>query len=170
MQKSYVGPDGTEMRCLRCGQVEWESASRVAESTIAAPDHFEIAGPWELETTEDGTLTITTPTHVIVVRDVERLEVEPPVTKRVELRPDHEGVLDDVVVNGVKMFRLERMSKNHWWGCCYLPGYGLDRVNFEFHASRKDGLTVSCTEVPRDAGDFTSGEHGFVDRGVPDEV
>lgn len=75
MQKSYVGPDGTEMRCLRCGQVEWESASRDS-APPAALEHFEIAGPWELETTEDGTLTITTPTHVIVVRDVESLEVE----------------------------------------------------------------------------------------------
>ena len=27
--------------------------------------------------------------------------------------------IDDVVINDVKMFRLERMSDTHFWLCCY---------------------------------------------------
>lgn len=65
-----------------------------------------------------------------------------PPEARVELRDDTDGCLDDVVVRDVPMFRLERMSRNQWWGCCYLDVESLDRVDFWFQWSKKDGLTV----------------------------
>jgi hypothetical protein len=81
--------------------------------------------------------------------------------RRIELRPDHEGFLDDVVVLDVKMFRLERMDTNSWWACCYLDGFD-ERVDFWFHANRKDGLTARCTDVPSDAS-LCETQHGFMD-------
>lgn len=40
---------------------------------------------------------------------------------RIALRPDHKGHLDDVVVSGVKCFRMEDMGSS-WWIACYLAG------------------------------------------------
>jgi hypothetical protein len=38
---------------------------------------------------------------------------------QIALRENSLG-LDDVVVNDVRMFRMERMNKNYVWLCCYL--------------------------------------------------
>ena len=46
--------------------------------------------------------------------------VEPEVPK-LALRPDKRGDLDDVVVEGVRMFRMECMDRGReWWLACYL--------------------------------------------------
>lgn len=33
----------------------------------------------------------------------------------IELRKDEAGLVDDIVVNDVKMFRMEHMDNNRWW-------------------------------------------------------
>lgn len=65
---------------------------------------------------------------------------------RIALRPDENGALDDVFVNDVSMFRLERMSDDSWWMCCYLAGRE-DRVNFWINRRGKQ-VEVCVTEQP----------------------
>lgn len=48
---------------------------------------------------------------------------------RIALRPDKDGLLDDVVVCNVSMFRLEQMSDTVWWMACYFPDSD-ERVSF----------------------------------------
>jgi len=48
---------------------------------------------------------------------------------RIALRPDSSGALDDVVILGVSMFRMERLSDDSWWVCCNLEG-SKERVSF----------------------------------------
>lgn len=61
-----------------------------------------------------------------------------------ELRYDRDGGLDDVAIENVEMFRLERMDKNAWWACVYLEDG--KRITFWLQYSRKDGLTASADE------------------------
>jgi hypothetical protein len=46
----------------------------------------------------------------------------------IALRPDDEGLLDDVVVRGVEMFRMERLTDHQWFVCCYLTNG--ERITF----------------------------------------
>lgn len=41
-----------------------------------------------------------------------------------EIRLDHHGAVDDVVIDNVETFRLERMSAGSWWICAYTSGGG----------------------------------------------
>jgi hypothetical protein len=61
------------------------------------------------------------------------------------IRPDDAGLVDDVVIENVTMFRLERMDKNAWWMACY---FGDDRICLWAHYSRKDGITFTVNEEP----------------------
>jgi hypothetical protein len=48
---------------------------------------------------------------------------------------DERGDLDDVVVNDVRMFRMERMDSGHFWLRCYRDG--KPDVVFALHSTRK---------------------------------
>jgi hypothetical protein len=71
---------------------------------------------------------------------------------RIALR-DHNGRLDDVVVNDVSMFRAEMMDDTTLWMACYLPGT-TERVSFWVRATRRKGqkmrLEFHVTEWPND--------------------
>ena len=58
--------------------------------------------------------------------------------ERIDL--DDDGV-DDVAIQPVQMFRLERMSKSSFWACTYDPD-GTGRHVFWFHAGKGKRLTV----------------------------
>lgn len=70
-------------------------------------------------------------------------------TSRLALRTDQEGLLDDVVVRDVSMFRAEMLTSNTLWLCCYLPGTGVDgdRIAFEVTA-RGNELHFRVSEEP----------------------
>jgi len=66
---------------------------------------------------------------------------------RVELRPDDNGDLDDLVIDNVSMVHMERMDKKVWWIGLYF-GPSNDRVTFDVRATKKDGLTFHLIETP----------------------
>lgn len=67
---------------------------------------------------------------------------------RIALRPDHDGYLDDVVVNDVECFRMEDMG-DHWWLCCYLAG-SEERIVFNVghQGHSKARIVASIGELP----------------------
>lgn len=72
-------------------------------------------------------------------------DVNPNTVYDIALRPDGDGLLDDVVVNRVGMFRAERMDDKTLWLACYLDN-GEDVVFFV--SSSRSGLRFTCTEAP----------------------
>lgn len=102
--------------------------------------------------------------HVLAAADAVSDSLTPQGARRIELRPDEAGLLDDVVVRDVKMFRLERMSEKQWWACCYLDDAAEERVDFWFNATRKDGLTAAVTDTPDPDDALVETPHGFVNR------
>lgn len=83
---------------------------------------------------------------------------------RIALRPDDQG-LDDVVVRGVSMFRMERMNDNEFWLCCYLEGTD-ERISWTLWA--EDGsLTAATTETPAPSAELTYEPGSFI---PPDAV
>lgn len=68
---------------------------------------------------------------------------------RIALRPDEEGMLDDVVVDDVSMFRAEMMGPGELWMAAYLNG-SEDRVAFWVKAVKKGVLEFVVTESPTD--------------------
>jgi len=62
-----------------------------------------------------------------------------------ELRNDHRGRLDDVAIERVKLFRLERMDKDRWWMRLYMhasPDYVFDIMT----SGRDIKITVETEE------------------------
>lgn len=78
---------------------------------------------------------------------------------KIALRPfgsnsDMEG-LDDVVVEGVTMFRAEFMAHNSLWMACYFE----DGERITFHVSTPGPeMTMSAGEMPARWQDFDTGE------------
>jgi hypothetical protein len=68
----------------------------------------------------------------------------------IALRDDPDGVLDDVVVKGVEMFRAEMMDDRTLWLCCYLTNG--ERITWGVHSPRKP-LVMATQEMPM-AGTF----------------
>jgi hypothetical protein len=77
----------------------------------------------------------------------------------IALRPDVDGedpfdpatLMDDIVVNGVEMFRAEQMDTNVWWVCCYLRNG--ERIVWDVRAKgRPNRIEWTTTELPD--GDF----------------
>jgi hypothetical protein len=66
---------------------------------------------------------------------------------RVELRPDANGDLDDLVIDNVSMVHMEAMGKNVWWIGLYF-GDTNDRVTFDVRATKKRGLVFTLIETP----------------------
>lgn len=62
---------------------------------------------------------------------------------RTIVRPDKHGAPDDVVVEAVSCFRLERMNKRAFWAACYR---GDDRISFWISADKKGRITVAIQE------------------------
>lgn len=66
--------------------------------------------------------------------------------------------MDDVVVNDVSMFRMEQMSANDWWICCYLDDAGNERVTWHARYDKKlRELVIHVTEYP-------DGDHIYEDQ------
>jgi hypothetical protein len=72
---------------------------------------------------------------------------DPQSPTRIALRGDPE--LDDVVVEGISMFRAELLNSDRLWIACYLSGTGVDgdRITFEV-ASRGGRLVFEVIELP----------------------
>lgn len=49
---------------------------------------------------------------------------------RIALRPDGDGLLDDIVIKDVSMFRAERMTNTTWWIACYLDNDLGDEISW----------------------------------------
>lgn len=72
------------------------------------------------------------------------------------LRTDPQGLLDDVVVQDVSMFRAEVLTGDTLWLCCYLPGTGVDGDRIAFEVTAKGNrLHFRVSEEP--AGEVTAG-------------
>jgi hypothetical protein len=78
--------------------------------------------------------------------------VEPVPAPRLEpktiVRPDDDGTPDDIVIDDVKLFRMERMDDNAWWIGLYFedtPSGAPDRICFWVGAKRAK-VDVSVTE------------------------
>lgn len=68
---------------------------------------------------------------------------------RIALRPDGNGMTDDVVVRDVKMFRAEMMDDGALWMCCYLDDECEQRIDFWISTStRRSKLLLQTTDVP----------------------
>ena len=68
---------------------------------------------------------------------------------RRELRKASDGSLDDVVVEGVEMFRAEVLDNSTLWLACYLAGTGTQAERVTFEVSVKDGrLRFEVGEMP----------------------
>jgi hypothetical protein len=80
------------------------------------------------------------------------------------LRPDdrYPDELDDVVVKDVETFRMEAMSDDVWWMCCYFRNG--ERVTWHATtagpANRRQRLAISTTEYPAEWVDFDTGGRG----------
>ena len=74
-------------------------------------------------------------------------EVTPTTLDRCIIRPDDNGAVDDVVIDNVTLFRMERMDKNLWWLACHF-GENHDRICFMARHTKKDGLVMTVTETP----------------------
>lgn len=75
---------------------------------------------------------------------------------RMALRRAGDGSLDDVVVEGASMVRLERLADDSLWVAAVLPDGA--RVAFEVRACRRRRLEVSVVETPARWRDIDSGE------------
>lgn len=83
---------------------------------------------------------------------------------RMALRPDddHADLLDDVVVKDVQMFRMEAMSEDNWWLCCYFTNG--ERLTFNASAMcRPRRLEMSVVELPIEWVDIDAREVGSAD-------
>ena len=69
------------------------------------------------------------------------------------LRRDDDGDLDDVVVEGVTMFRAEVMDDKTLWMACYFGENAAERLTFYVRAS-KGKLLFDTTEVPSEYRDW----------------
>ena len=112
------------------------------------PIKARLAGYWEGRETDQGPpiadFMLHAPTDIAeLVAEVERLQAVN--EERCIVRPDSEGFLDDVVIDNVSMFRMERMYANSWWFACY---FGEDRICFLAHYSKKDGIVITVSEEP----------------------
>lgn len=68
---------------------------------------------------------------------------------RIALRPDSDGLLDDVVVENVSMFRMERMDDGIWWLCCYLADSD-ERIAWSIHSRSGRAIVDAYTsEYPQ---------------------
>ena len=88
--------------------------------------------------------------HRVQHANVTWKETSPLTDYRIALRPNDEGLLDDVAVAGVDMFRMEQMSDNDWWLCCYLKDedYG-NRISWSAYFDKKTkNLVMTTTEYP----------------------
>lgn len=72
--------------------------------------------------------------------------------RRIAVRPSEEREVDDVVVGGVSLFRLEQMDRNYWFACCLLQGESPDnRIAFDIrYDPEQDDVLVRVTEWPTD--------------------
>lgn len=61
------------------------------------------------------------------------------------VRPDDRGKPDDIVVDDVSCFRLERMDKGRWWLACYR---GDQRICFSLSSKSK----IECVVTEDDFG------------------
>ena len=74
-------------------------------------------------------------------------EPEPQLHARIALRGNPE--LDDVVVEGISMFRAELLGPGHLWIACYLRGTGVDGDRITFEVTAHGGrLAVGVVELP----------------------
>lgn len=72
--------------------------------------------------------------------------------ERMALRTTDDGLLDDVVVRQVSMFRAEMLDSDRLWLCCYLPGTGAEHDRVAFDVCVRDGaLTFAVVEMPADS-------------------
>lgn len=68
---------------------------------------------------------------------------------RIAVRPDDRGQVDDVVVRGVSVFRMERMDQDWWFLSCNLEGKdGDNRIAFTIRGMVQTDARV--VEWPRD--------------------
>jgi hypothetical protein len=79
------------------------------------------------------------------VAEIERLQSTTAPQRELRLR---EGRLDDVVIERVNVFRLERMERDRWWMRLYMPT-GEDYV-FDISTSGRE-LDITVQTEPRDA-------------------
>lgn len=77
---------------------------------------------------------------------------------RIALRLDGDGMLDDVVVGDVSLFRAEMMDEQTLWMCCYLPGTGVEHDRIAFWVSIDRGrLRFETQEAPEGLVDLEPG-------------
>jgi hypothetical protein len=79
------------------------------------------------------------------VAEIEQLQSAKAPQRELRLR---EGRLDDVVIERVDVFRLERMERDRWWMRLYMPT-GEDYV-FDITTSGRE-LDITVEVEPRDA-------------------
>lgn len=87
--------------------------------------------------------------------------IQPEVEPNIALRPDSDGKLDDVFVNDVKTFRIERMNNNTWWMACYL--YSDEEIHFDLFPE-SDGFTLQVRNCPKSL----VYEKGSIEKGIDD--
>jgi hypothetical protein len=73
---------------------------------------------------------------------------EEPIVTRIDCI---DGMVDDVAISHVEMFRLEQMDAGSWWMMVYTA-----RGNYRFSLYTKRNTTISCThevELPNTRGE-----------------
>lgn len=69
--------------------------------------------------------------------------------ERIALRRTADGLLDDVVVRQVSMFRAETLGSDRLWLCCYLPATGMERNRVAFEVTAQGGkMEFEVVEMP----------------------